>query len=158
MEHIRMQEVNVRKTNFKSYQLIVFSFSILILLLSPSFLVFKNQSNSYKSDSIISNTPSITDLSPSPTTKKMLSTPTCRPRPACLDSTPRCMIAETEDMCPPKGTPSHIPTSTESSYTCPKNGWVDCMPGPDKDNSMQCSKEAQNWYNMNCPDYQGVAY
>jgi hypothetical protein len=29
-------------------------------------------------------------------------TPTCRPRPACLDSTPRCLIAETEDMCPPK--------------------------------------------------------
>lgn len=26
--------------------------------------------------------------------------PTCRPRPACLDATPRCMIAETEDMCP----------------------------------------------------------
>lgn len=26
--------------------------------------------------------------------------PTCRPRPACLDSTPRCLIAETADMCP----------------------------------------------------------
>ena len=33
-------------------------------------------------------------------------TPTCRPRPACLDATPRCMIAETSDMCPPKVTPS----------------------------------------------------
>lgn len=29
-------------------------------------------------------------------------TPTCRPRPACLDSEPRCMIQETDDMCPPK--------------------------------------------------------
>ncbi len=29
-------------------------------------------------------------------------TPTCRPRPACLDATPRCLIPETEDMCPPK--------------------------------------------------------
>lgn len=27
-------------------------------------------------------------------------TPTCRPRPACLDATPRCEIAETSDMCP----------------------------------------------------------
>jgi hypothetical protein len=28
-------------------------------------------------------------------------TPTCRPRPACLDAKPRCMIAQTSDMCPP---------------------------------------------------------
>ncbi len=27
--------------------------------------------------------------------------PTCKPRPACLDATPRCMIPETSDMCPP---------------------------------------------------------
>lgn len=27
--------------------------------------------------------------------------PTCIPRPACLDSEPRCMIPETSDMCPP---------------------------------------------------------
>ncbi|KKS33299.1 MAG: hypothetical protein UU93_C0001G0130 [Candidatus Amesbacteria bacterium GW2011_GWA2_42_12] len=27
--------------------------------------------------------------------------PTCKPRPACLDTTPRCMIAETSDMCLP---------------------------------------------------------
>lgn len=33
-------------------------------------------------------------------------TPTCKPRPACLDATPRCMIAETADMCPPSITPS----------------------------------------------------
>lgn len=32
-----------------------------------------------------------TDLSP---------TPTCIPRPACLDATPRCLIPETSDMCP----------------------------------------------------------
>lgn len=38
-----------------------------------------------------------TDISPAPT---------CRPRPACLDTTPRCMIAETPDMCPPTITPS----------------------------------------------------
>lgn len=27
--------------------------------------------------------------------------PTCIPRPKCLDSVPRCMIAETDNMCPP---------------------------------------------------------
>ncbi len=27
--------------------------------------------------------------------------PTCKPRPACLDATPRCLIPETSDMCPP---------------------------------------------------------
>lgn len=31
-------------------------------------------------------------------------TPTCIPRPNCLDSIPRCMIAETENMCPPSPT------------------------------------------------------
>ncbi len=33
-------------------------------------------------------------------------TPTCRPRPACLDATPRCLIPETSDMCRPSATPS----------------------------------------------------
>ena len=28
------------------------------------------------------------------------SSPTCKPRPACLDTTPKCMIPETSDMCP----------------------------------------------------------
>lgn len=32
--------------------------------------------------------------------------PTCKPRPACLDATPRCLIPETSDMCPPTTTPS----------------------------------------------------
>jgi len=30
----------------------------------------------------------------------------CAPRPACFDSKPRCLIAETEDMCPPSPMPS----------------------------------------------------
>lgn len=29
-------------------------------------------------------------------------TTTCRPRPPCLDTTPRCLMPETADMCPPK--------------------------------------------------------
>lgn len=31
---------------------------------------------------------------------------TCKPRPTCLDATPRCLIPETSDMCPPTITPS----------------------------------------------------
>jgi len=27
-------------------------------------------------------------------------TPTCRPRPACLDATPKCLIPKTPDICP----------------------------------------------------------
>lgn len=32
---------------------------------------------------------------------KCLPVPSCRPRPACLDSEPRCLLPETDDMCPP---------------------------------------------------------
>lgn len=31
---------------------------------------------------------------------------TCKPRPACLDATPRCLIPETSDMCPATVTPT----------------------------------------------------
>ena len=41
-------------------------------------------------------------------------TPTCRPRPACLDATPRCMIPETSDMCP-KATPTPKSNQTACS-------------------------------------------
>ncbi|EKD79900.1 MAG: hypothetical protein ACD_40C00267G0001 [uncultured bacterium] len=44
---------------------------------------------------------------------------TCRPRPACLDSTPRCMIAETEDMCPPSTKPTPSPKPFVSSTPTP---------------------------------------
>jgi hypothetical protein len=40
--------------------------------------------------------------------------PTCRPRPACLDTTPRCMIPETSDMCPKTITPT--PTLSGKSF------------------------------------------
>jgi hypothetical protein len=31
-------------------------------------------------------------------------TPTCRPRPSCFDTVPRCMMPVTDDMCPPSPT------------------------------------------------------
>jgi len=45
-------------------------------------------------------------------------TPSCKPRPACLDSTPRCQIPETSDMCP-------RPTRTPTPTTC-----IMCPPPP----------------------------
>ncbi|SRR6266568_9221475 len=47
----------------------------------------------------------------------------CRPRPACLDAKPRCMIAETRDMCPP-------PTAVQKKFCaadaklCPDGSYV----------------------------------
>lgn len=43
-------------------------------------------------------------------------------------------------------------------YFCPTNGWVNCIPGPNRNVDAICSKEAQDWYKANCPNYQGVAY
>lgn len=59
--------------------------------------------------------PNITTITPTPI-------PTCIPRPACLDATPRCLIPETEDMCPPTITPTK-PTDqiacTQEAKLCP---------------------------------------
>lgn len=46
---------------------------------------------------------------------------------------------------------------SSGNYICPPSGWVDCMPGPDRNNEAQCSKEAMSWYQTNCPDFQGAA-
>jgi hypothetical protein len=43
--------------------------------------------------------------------------PTCRPRPACLDATPRCMIPETAYMCPPHMKPQKA--CTLEAKICP---------------------------------------
>lgn len=42
------------------------------------------------------------------------------------------------------------------SYTCPSNGWVDCMPSPNTI-KRECSPAAMNWYKDNCPNFQGGA-
>lgn len=41
--------------------------------------------------------------------------PTCQPRPACLDSVPRCLIPETADMCP-----KSTPTPNNKQVACPQ--------------------------------------
>ena len=52
--------------------------------------------------------PSPTIHNPQPTTTI---SPTCTPRPKCLDATPRCLLPETPDMCPPSTEP--ITSSTD---------------------------------------------
>jgi len=42
-------------------------------------------------------------------------------------------------------------------YTCPSNGWVDCMPGPDQGKKIECTQSFLQWAKTNCPDFQGVA-
>lgn len=46
---------------------------------------------------------------------------------------------------------------TQQGYTCPENGWVNCMPILTEDGKRRCSQEARDWYKENCPDFRGVA-
>ncbi len=60
---------------------------------------------------------------------------------------------------PVRFTDSSVSTQTPGIYTCPQNGYVDCMPGPDSEGiKFSCTPEAINWYKANCPDFKGVAY
>lgn len=52
---------------------------------------------------------------------------------------------------------SPTPSISAINYECPANGWVDCMPGRDK-NMEGCTEEAQSWYESNCPNYEGLAF
>jgi len=57
-------------------------------------------------------------------------------------------------------TPSPVtsPTSTALlSFTCPANGWVNCMPVRAPEAQRQCTPEAIKWFETNCPNFQGVA-
>ena len=57
-------------------------------------------------------------------------------------------------------TPSASPTTEATSsanFVCPPNGWVDCMPTTDGARD-ECSARVIDWYEQNCPNFQGVAY
>jgi thermitase len=43
--------------------------------------------------------------------------PTCTPRPACLDATPACQIPITDDMCPPPSPTSELSPTEEPTLT-----------------------------------------
>lgn len=47
--------------------------------------------------------------------------------------------------------------SKKQNYTCPKNGWENCMPILTPEAQKQCSKEALAWKKKNCPNFKGVA-
>lgn len=44
-----------------------------------------------------------------------------------------------------------------TSYTCPSTEWVDCMPGPDKPQKVECTPEYLQWAQTSCPGFQGAA-
>ena len=46
---------------------------------------------------------------------------------------------------------------SSSTFTCPLNGWIDCMPILTEEGKKACSPEALAWYKKNCPNFQGVA-
>lgn len=67
------------------------------------------------------------------TTSQILSTfkfldtstsPTCIPRPACLDATPRCLIPESENMCKSSITPPQQVACTQEAKLCPDGSYV----------------------------------
>ena len=54
---------------------------------------------------------------------------TCIPRPACLDAVPRCLIPESENMCPPSPKPtSNQVVCTQDAKQCPDGSYVSRQP------------------------------
>lgn len=50
-----------------------------------------------------------------------------------------------------------VNSSSDQKYTCPINGWANCMPILNAEGKKNCSPEALDWYKKNCPNFQGVA-
>lgn len=48
-------------------------------------------------------------------------------------------------------------TKKEDMYTCPENGYVDCMPSPNAGIRFECTSEAMSWYKANCTNFKGGA-
>ncbi len=87
--------------------LFVFGLIILFLILGSGLLFLSQQNQTAKT----SPTPLI-EMSPTISSDSTTTTPTCIPRPSCLDAEPRCLILETPDMCQPTITPV---TQTQSN-------------------------------------------
>lgn len=51
------------------------------------------------------------------------------------------------------------PTSTFPimNFSCPKTAWVDCMPGPDMVEKIECTSEYLTWARESCPGFEGAA-
>lgn len=46
----------------------------------------------------------------------------------------------------------------KTAYTCPQNGWENCMPVLTPESQKQCSEEALSWKKINCSNFKGAAY
>ena len=55
----------------------------------------------------------------------------------------------------------HYQTMLEESrrtlFTCPREEYVDCMPGRDRIKRPECSAEFLQWAHANCPKFKGAA-
>ena len=110
--------------------------------------------------------------------RRVTSTSTCRPRPKCLDSVPKCLLPETPDMCPslsssvtppPKCTFNSEPCDPKScdynpdqcastrNYVCPQTEWIDCMPGSGV-KKPNCDPQYLRWAQSRCLGFKGAAY
>lgn len=56
----------------------------------------------------------------------------------------------------PSPTKSVSKPTVTFSYKCPKNDYVDCMPGPGTVRS-ECSPQFLKWAQENCPNFKGGA-
>ena len=61
------------------------------------------------------------------------------------------------DPCNPLGCDYDQSKCKTSSYICPANGWINCMPMLSEEAKQGCTSEAIAWYKKNCPNFQGVA-
>ncbi|HKC04735.1 MAG TPA: hypothetical protein VKC54_02600 [Patescibacteria group bacterium] len=96
---------------------------VLLSLGVVAFLYYQNQ----QLKSMIANYQATPTATPTNTPiESATPTPTCKPRPACLDAKPRCLIPETNDMCP-KATPTPTPIAkacTMEAKLCPNGSYV----------------------------------
>lgn len=116
------QEPPVKKHNLVRWG--IFGLAAVVLLGSGVYVLSQRQSSNLPTNAVPTqvsqSTPTIAAISP---------TPTCRPRPACLDATPRCLIPETSDMCPPSPKPSSSQVAcTQELKQCPDGSYVSRHP------------------------------
>jgi hypothetical protein len=114
--------------------IVFFIFVLTIVLVIGGYLLLRSKQNNLNKK----NDNKAVQLSPSPS-------PTCRPRPACLDIEPRCLIAETADMCSPSPSPTPEIQYCGTTRTCSQGYSCECtglivpgQPTPNPETSCFC--------------------
>ncbi len=72
--------------------------------------------------------------------------------------TPKNQSKDIPDELTPEESTVSQPSEDTASYTCPKSGYIDCMPRIGDQSSNACDSKYVDWAKANCPDFQGVAY